>query len=31
MDKILTCSNLKKGYFNKNALNGLAMEVKREE
>lgn len=29
MDKILTCSNLKKGYFNKNALNGLAMEVKK--
>ncbi|MCR1934585.1 ABC transporter ATP-binding protein [Clostridium tepidum] len=29
MDKILTCSNLKKGYFNKNALNGLGMEVKK--
>ena len=29
MDKILTCSNLKKGYFNKTALNGLAMEVKK--
>ncbi|WP_251862509.1 ABC transporter ATP-binding protein [Clostridium sp. Marseille-Q2269] len=29
MDKILTCSNLKKSYFNKNGLNGLAMEVQK--